>query len=76
MQSFQEIILTLKRYWAERGCVIQEPYDGEVGAGSSFDAVGRKRLELRVIRDMKAAVRNKEGATVTRHVDKPTNIGE
>src|SRR6195952_1127070 len=34
MQSFQEIILTLKRYWAERGCIIQEPYDTEVGAGT------------------------------------------
>src|ERR1700741_5545315 len=34
MQSFQEIILTLKQYWAERGCIIQEPYDTEVGAGT------------------------------------------
>ena len=34
MQSFQQIILTLKQYWAERGCIIQEPYDTEVGAGT------------------------------------------
>jgi glycyl-tRNA synthetase alpha chain len=34
MQSFQEIILKLKHYWAERGCIIQEPYDIEVGAGT------------------------------------------
>src|SRR5579885_69702 len=34
MQSFQEIIFKLKRYWAERGCIIQEPYDVEVGAGT------------------------------------------
>src|SRR5450631_3231572 len=34
MQSFQQIILTLKQYWADRGCVIQEPYDTEVGAGT------------------------------------------
>src|ERR1051326_3705164 len=34
MQSFQEIILKLKQYWADRGCVIQEPYDTEVGAGT------------------------------------------
>src|SRR5579872_5430645 len=34
MQSFQEIILKLKHYWAERGCIIQEPYDVEVGAGT------------------------------------------
>src|SRR5512142_3465314 len=34
MQSFQDIILKLKQYWAERGCIIQEPYDVEVGAGT------------------------------------------
>src|SRR5215813_1800973 len=34
MQSFQEIVLKLKQYWAERGCVVQEPYDTEVGAGT------------------------------------------
>lgn len=34
MQSFQDIIFKLKQYWAERGCVIQEPFDVEVGAGT------------------------------------------
>src|SRR5512147_572590 len=34
MPSFQEIIFKLKQYWAERGCIIQEPYDVEVGAGT------------------------------------------
>ncbi|HEV8632285.1 MAG TPA: glycine--tRNA ligase subunit alpha, partial [Thermoanaerobaculia bacterium] len=34
MQSFQELILSLSRYWAERGCVLQQPYDLEVGAGT------------------------------------------
>jgi len=34
MDSFQEIIFKLKTYWAERGCIIQEPYDVEVGAGT------------------------------------------
>src|ERR1700741_3169791 len=34
MQSFQDIIFKLKQYWAERGCIIQEPYDIEVGAGT------------------------------------------
>src|SRR5579864_8214754 len=34
MQSFQDIILKLKHYWSERGCIIQEPYDIEVGAGT------------------------------------------
>ena len=34
MDSFQDIIFKLKKYWAERGCIIQEPYDVEVGAGT------------------------------------------
>ena len=34
MPSFQEIIFKLKQYWAQRGCIIQEPYDVEVGAGT------------------------------------------
>jgi glycyl-tRNA synthetase alpha chain len=31
---FQDIILTLQRFWSERGCVLQQPYDIEVGAGT------------------------------------------
>ncbi len=34
MQTFQDIVFELKRYWAKRGCLIQEPYDVEVGAGT------------------------------------------
>ena len=31
---FQDVIMTLQRFWAERGCVIQQPYDVECGAGT------------------------------------------
>jgi glycyl-tRNA synthetase alpha chain len=34
MDSFQDTIFKLKRFWADRGAVIQEPYDLEVGAGT------------------------------------------
>lgn len=34
MDSFQETVFKLKRYWSDRGCVITEPYDLEVGAGT------------------------------------------
>jgi glycyl-tRNA synthetase alpha chain len=37
-RSFQDLILTLHQYWAQRGCVILQPYDMEVGAGT-FHAV-------------------------------------
>jgi glycyl-tRNA synthetase alpha chain len=32
--TFQELILRLQAFWAERGCVLQQPYDIEVGAGT------------------------------------------
>jgi glycyl-tRNA synthetase alpha chain len=34
MDSYQETIFKLKRYWSDRGAIIQEPYDMEVGAGT------------------------------------------
>jgi glycyl-tRNA synthetase alpha chain len=34
MTSFQDLILRLSRFWADQGCVIQQPYDLEVGAGT------------------------------------------
>jgi glycyl-tRNA synthetase alpha chain len=32
--TFQDLILRLQKFWAERGCVLQQPYDLEVGAGT------------------------------------------
>ncbi|HEY3935816.1 MAG TPA: glycine--tRNA ligase subunit alpha [Bryobacteraceae bacterium] len=34
MDSFQDTVFKLKHYWADRGAIIQEPYDLEVGAGT------------------------------------------
>lgn len=36
--SFQELIFRLQQFWAECGCVIQQPYDMEVGAGTFHPA--------------------------------------
>ncbi len=33
--TYQELILTLEKFWADRGCVVQQPHDLEVGAGTS-----------------------------------------
>jgi glycyl-tRNA synthetase alpha chain len=38
MLSFQRIIFTLQEFWANQGCVILQPYDLEVGAGTSHPA--------------------------------------
>jgi len=32
--TFQELIFSLERYWSDKGCLIQQPYDLEVGAGT------------------------------------------
>ncbi|MDZ7702953.1 MAG: glycine--tRNA ligase subunit alpha [Trueperaceae bacterium] len=41
---FQDIILNLERYWADQGCVIVQPYDTEVGAGTFYPATFLKSL--------------------------------
>jgi glycyl-tRNA synthetase alpha chain len=32
--TLQEIVFALERFWSERGCLIHQPWDGEVGAGT------------------------------------------
>ena len=36
--TFQDLILRLQNFWAERGCVIMQPYDMEMGAGTFHPA--------------------------------------
>jgi len=42
--DFQSIILNLQRYWADQGCVILQPYDMEVGAGTFHPATTLRAL--------------------------------
>jgi len=42
--NFQEIILELSRFWSEKGCVIQQPYDVEKGAGTMNPATFLRAL--------------------------------
>ena len=42
--SFQSLILKLHQYWAQRGCVILQPYDMEVGAGTFHPATMLRAL--------------------------------
>jgi glycyl-tRNA synthetase alpha chain len=37
-RTFQDLIFTLQRYWSDAGCVILQPYDMEVGAGTFHTA--------------------------------------
>ena len=44
MLTFQEIILTLQRYWSNQGCVLLQPYDMEMGAGTLHQATFLRAL--------------------------------
>ncbi len=43
-RSFQGLILALQKFWAEQGCVILQPYDMEVGAGTFHPATTLRAL--------------------------------
>lgn len=43
-QSFQDLILVLQQYWAAHGCVLLQPYDMEVGAGTFHPATTLRAL--------------------------------
>ena len=43
-QSFQEIIFNLQKFWSKQGCIILQPYDIEVGAGTFHPATALKSL--------------------------------
>ena len=43
-QTFQDTILNLQKYWSKQGCVILQPYDMEVGAGTFHPATTLRSL--------------------------------
>jgi glycyl-tRNA synthetase alpha chain len=42
--SFQDLILVLQRFWADQGCLLLQPYDVEVGAGTFHPATALRAL--------------------------------
>ena len=44
MVTFQQLVLRLQDYWGERGCAVLQPYDMEVGAGTSHTATFLRSL--------------------------------
>ena len=44
MMTFQQLILTLQSYWADKGCVVLQPYDMEMGAGTFHTATFLRAL--------------------------------
>ncbi len=46
-QTFQDTILNLQKYWSKHGCVILQPYDLEVGAGTFHPATTLRSLGIK-----------------------------
>jgi glycyl-tRNA synthetase alpha chain len=44
MLTFQDLVLTLQNYWGRQGCALLQPYDMEVGAGTSHTATFLRAL--------------------------------
>ena len=60
--TFQELIVALNKFWADRGCLIQQPYDLEVGAGTFNPAtflrvLGPEPYNVGLCRTLQAAYR-------------------
>ncbi len=43
-EAFQDLILTLQQFWGQQGCVVLQPYDMEVGAGTFHPATTLRAL--------------------------------
>jgi len=70
--TFQDIILALSRYWADRGCVVLQPYDSEVGAGTFHPATTLRTLDPRPWRV--AYVQPSRRPTDGRYGDNPNRL--
>lgn len=70
--TFQDMILALSRYWADRGCVVLQPYDSEVGAGTFHPATTLRALDPRPWRV--AYVQPSRRPTDGRYGDNPNRL--
>ncbi len=70
--SFQDAILNLQKYWSKQGCVILQPYDLEVGAGTFHPATTLKSLGTKSWRT--AYVQPSRRPTDGRYGDNPNRL--
>ena len=69
--SFQEIIQKLNEYWASVGCIILQPYDLEVGAGTfhpatTLRALGKKHWHAAYVQPSRRPTDGRYGANPNR----------
>tara|TARA_B100001121_G_scaffold310074_1_gene339385 strand:+ start:863 stop:1744 length:882 start_codon:yes stop_codon:yes gene_type:complete len=70
--SFQDAILSLQKYWSKQGCVILQPYDLEVGAGTFHPATTLRSLGSKPWRT--AYVQPSRRPTDGRYGDNPNRL--
>ncbi len=70
--SFQDVILNLQKYWSKQGCVILQPYDLEVGAGTFHPATTLRSLGTKPWRT--AYVQPSRRPTDGRYGDNPNRL--
>ncbi len=70
--SFQDSILNLQKYWSKQGCVILQPYDLEVGAGTFHPATTLRSLGTKTWRT--AYVQPSRRPTDGRYGDNPNRL--
>src|SRR3546814_9374610 len=71
--TFQQIILSLQQYWDKHGCALLQPYDMEVGAGTSHTRSEEHTSELQSLMRISYAVfclKKKNHTTDTKAIDK------
>jgi glycyl-tRNA synthetase alpha chain len=73
VKQFQDLILTLQRYWGEQGCAILQPYDMEMGAGTFHPATFLRSLGPQPWRC--AYVQPCRRPTDARYGDNPNRLG-
>ena len=72
IQTFQDTILNLQKFWSKKGCIILQPYDMEVGAGTFHPATTLRSLGTK---PWKAAyVQPSRRPTDGRYADNPNRL--
>ena len=69
--NFQEMIFALKHFWSSQGCIIQEPYDVEKGAGTMNPAtflrtLGPEPWHVKVVEGNRERIQIFEGLVIGR----------
>ncbi len=72
-ESFQSLILTLQRYWADQGCAVLQPYDMPMGAGTFHPATFLRALSPKPWRA--AFVQPSRRPTDGRYGENPNRLG-